>query len=441
MASSANPPVTNQTAIPHVTAMDLRADDPWRMNTIIDQLWNRADKAQATASAVKTAIGGTSSGSGGTGLVVPGADQDVIYNKAGALFADSNFKWDYINKVLTLVTANILMSNNQAIRWLDTAGNGITCVWFDNSDNMNIGVHQQPTVNGQLNFWGANTGGGSPVLVACINANGLFPNTDFSNSSFLGLANHRWTSLYAGQIELDYNYVSSVAAQIAIAPQDGSSPFVFLLGPATGSAAIRLYLPNTAPSVNQVLTATGVSGNNITLGWSTGGTGLTDPLNNNQMIHWKDRDGNSIAMIWMDTFNNANIGCGNRPMQGGVPTNGQLNFWAASNGIAQAIVCSVTPNGLSPFNDFGNSSFLGDASHRWTLLNVGVIDMWYNSVSSAAPSITIDPQNGSGNPVKILGPATGNQAVALFLPNTLPTAGQKLTASSVSGNNVTLGWS
>lgn len=332
-----------------------------------------------------------------------------------------------------------IFDNAKLLEWLDTAGTGITVLDLDASNNVRIGAQLNPLTNGDLYLF--NRGVQRLQLVA----NTLSPFTDFgSNLGGVGGTDHPWGTLNADAAVLRGDGSSTIAQFVLYAQDIGS--FTNVKGPTTGTN-VAWTLPAAVPSAGDQLTASAVVGSTVTLGWSAGGCGgtcmttntsqtvtgtktwaITQLFNNAITLQWKDTVGTSIPVVVLDSSNNVDIGAFVNPI-----SNGELYLF--NRGVQRL---QLVANTFSPFTDFGsNLGGVGGADHPWGTLNADAAVLRGDGGSTIAQFVLYSQDIGSFTNIK--GPTSGTNT-AWTLPNSVPSTGDVLTASAVSGSSVTTAW-
>lgn len=212
---------------------------------------------------------------------------------------------------------------------------------------------------------------------------------------------------------------------------------------------INYTLPTTTPSSSQVLTASTVSGNNVTLGWAAaGGTGVTYGPGSQQA---------TLTPVTTKLFDVAYAsGSGNAAganiqstSTGGTAT----GLTVGATGTTSASGLAINAAGTTTVTGATLSATGGTSNYALIVPSTGGRVGIGNSAPAALLSVGSTSQlqvdaNGvlkmmANNGTNYSTIDVGAQTVNLdyTLPTTTPTAGQILTATSVAAPAVTLGWS
>lgn len=228
-------------------------------------------------------------------------------------------------------------------------------------------------------------------------------------------------------------------------------------------------LPDALPTLNQFLQATAVSGVNVTLGWGTA-TAVT-PGSPTTSVQYNDGGSfaGDAAFEWDKTGKVLTLGTPST-------TTAQLTFAVSGSANTQSFQAGTSPAASNIYR-WPNASPTANQILAASAPAAGIVTLsWVTNVSPNAPNFSVQINGGGGNfdsngqftydtatntviigsssalgslkfrdtttsngvTFKVSAPSGNN---VYTLPDALPTLNQVLTATAVSGVNVTLGWS
>lgn len=226
-------------------------------------------------------------------------------------------------------------------------------------------------------------------------------------------------------------------------------------------------LPDALPTLNQFLQATAVSGVNVTLGWGTATAVVPGAPTTSVQFNNAGAFAGDAALTWVSPV--LTVGTAST-------TTGQITFAVSGSANTQSFQAGTAPAASNTYR-WPNASPTANQILAASAPSGGIVTLsWVTNVSPNAPNFSVQINGGGGNfdsngqftydtvtstviigsssalgSLKFRDTTTSNGVTfqvnapsgnnVYTLPDALPTLNQVLTATAVSGVNVTLGWS
>lgn len=333
---------------------------------------------------IQSIIGSLATLQWSSSATVPGADTQLVYNKAGVLGADGNLKWEYTPKILHINGATVV---NDVAGSTTFGSNSSPFGGFD-GQVMTAGgsaiagtVQIYNGVTGSPNFFlGTNVTGHSDVAMGDPFNSGWAFYPTASNGGSLGTSSNRWNNGF-------FTTLNTLSC--------------------TGCLPADMMTTDTAQTV------TGNKTFNVPQIWA-----------NTVQIEMKDTAGSNIPMMFMGAGNNLNLGVTVNPVSGG----GLFFFSQGANTL------DLIGTDLSPSTDF--TTGLGGL-HPFGTMRGGALTL-FGTNGGVVPTLNLYNQD-IGSFTQIRGATTGT-TYTLLMPGAEPTLGQLMVATNISGTIATMGW-